>query len=210
MPKWIKELHDAEWLRDAYANNTVKRIGEILNCAPSGVSQALKRHGIKARPPGQPSAPACLKDKEWVEAAYAKMTSHEIAEAIGCHQSTVMEALYNCGIEVRGHGRRRRKHPYKQIMDENGNNVLEHRHIMEKHLGRKLAPDEHVHHIDGVMDNNSISNLAVLSPSEHHRLHAKESGFGKHDRMMFDRICKKCGIAFKGANRRLHCDLCHN
>ena len=46
-----------------------------------------------------------------------------------------------------------------------------HRAVMEKHLGRKLNKDEIVHHIDGNKFNNDLSNLMLLSNSEHAKLH---------------------------------------
>ena len=46
-----------------------------------------------------------------------------------------------------------------------------HRVVMEKALGRKLDYSEVVHHIDGDKWNNDISNLQVLSRSEHIRIH---------------------------------------
>ncbi len=53
--------------------------------------------------------------------------------------------------------------------------VVEHRLVMEEHLGRFLVPKkELVHHIDGVRDNNDISNLKLTSPIEHPKGHRGE------------------------------------
>lgn len=51
--------------------------------------------------------------------------------------------------------------------------VLEHRLVMERHLGRPLQSDEEVHHIDYNPLNNSLNNLLLLRSSEHARLHAE-------------------------------------
>lgn len=50
----------------------------------------------------------------------------------------------------------------------------QHRVVAEQMIGRKLKPDEHVHHKDGNKQNNDPSNLEVMNRIEHLKLHAKE------------------------------------
>lgn len=51
--------------------------------------------------------------------------------------------------------------------------IREHVYIMEQHIGRYLHPGEEVHHIDLNKHNNDISNLAILSKSQHMKVHYK-------------------------------------
>lgn len=45
------------------------------------------------------------------------------------------------------------------------------RRIVESLIGRKLHPDEVIHHINGIRTDNRIENLRILTRSEHSRLH---------------------------------------
>lgn len=52
--------------------------------------------------------------------------------------------------------------------------ILEHRLVMERHLGRYLLPEEVVHHLDENPQNNAIENLELLpNQAEHARRHKK-------------------------------------
>ena len=64
-------------------------------------------------------------------------------------------------LRGRGEGRTYRKRGGKH----------EHRAAAEKKIGRSLLPGEVVHHIDGDHLNNDPDNLAVITQSEHMRLH---------------------------------------
>lgn len=50
--------------------------------------------------------------------------------------------------------------------------IHEHRYLMQQHLGRKLKSTEIVHHKNHDFRDNRLSNLEVMSRSEHQRLHA--------------------------------------
>ena len=85
---------------------------------------------------------------------------YKMAKSLGLKQDPKGSYIHSCG--------------YKVVDRIGSNGVLEHRKIMEEHLGRKLSANEVVHHINGNKLDNQIDNLVVLTRAEHIDIHRDE------------------------------------
>lgn len=95
---------------------------------------------------------------------------------------------------------------YRMLMSD-GRRISEHRLVMERHIGRKLTPNEVVHHINHDPLDNRIENLRLYaSRAEHFKDGHPEMG----DRLpkVIEAACAECGISFltpAGAKRQELC-----
>lgn len=75
--------------------------------------------------------------------------------------------------------------------------ILQHREIIEKHVGRKLSSDELVHHKDEDKRNNVVDNLEIMSRGSHLNHHRNEPIF-------LIKVCPVCRIEFEISMRQFH------
>ena len=70
----------------------------------------------------------------------------------------------------------KRSDGYICVMLRDGKYILKHRLLMELKLQRRLKKSELIHHINGIRDDNRLSNLLVCTQSQHCKL----EGFGQN------------------------------
>jgi hypothetical protein len=69
-----------------------------------------------------------------------------------------------------------------------GKNLLEHRYIYQKFIGRPLLRGELIHHINGDRMDNRIENLEIMTPQKHSEHHNQKYPITK--------LCSVCGSEF--------------
>lgn len=78
-------------------------------------------------------------------------------------------------VKTRENPGRWKENGYVVIYDGDGKGIKEHIKIMQDYIGEKIDTSKyHVHHINGIRDDNRIDNLQLMTKGEHSRLHRLE------------------------------------
>ncbi len=146
---------EKETLRKLYEEGqlSIRDIAKKLGCSITPVKYWMKKHGIKSRTLSESGVIRCEKKPQSNPGRKGMPKSHKSGK--DNHQWKGGRSLTNNG--------------YMRVRI-NGELVLEHRYVWEKHNGQ-IPKGYQIHHIDEDKLNNKIENLQLMKNSEHQKLH---------------------------------------
>lgn len=187
-----KEVLTKLYLED---KKSVLQIAKLFDTSAASITRRMKKFGI----PGRPFSTKGLKTRlgaKLSEETKAKIRKGHLGKKLSPeHRAKVIKTLnhgrgsenpmWNGGVSI--------SDGYIIIKVDNHPNanngyVKYHRFVMEQALGRYLATNEHVHHIDGNKLNNSLDNLQMVTPEEHGRIHWDNAEAKKKQSEMMTRV----------------------
>lgn len=168
------ELRSLYWDEGLSGKEIAKRFG----CSPAAVSMRMKESGIKTRhasdyPPTETQKTAWKRNG-------AKLHSYPNSKAASAATGKKNKGKRKrADYEFGGHEKRRRDGYVRVYVPDHPNStadgyVMKHILVVEREIGRYLAEDECVHHINHIRDDNRIENLQLMTISEHMSMHMKE------------------------------------
>lgn len=171
-------------LREMYFDKGMsgKEIAAELGCSAAAVCMRMKKSGIKARsphdyPPTQRQLDAWRLNGQ--RTAGIPKTDSQKAK-----QSAAMKGRRKREYEFGGHEKFRNDGYVKVYNPDHPHAtadgyVMKHTLVMERHIGRYLAEDEVVHHINHIRDDNRLENLSLMKKHDHQRMHMLERHHGR-------------------------------
>ena len=145
------QLRDRGWLEAQLQTRTMQSIARELGTSSGNVSDHVRRHGLR------------WPDYDRTEAIKAGLQKAGIrtgASAANWRGGRVKTASGHIYVQ-------QPSHPY---CNKNGY-VMEHRLMMEQHIGRLLTKSEVVHHRNGFKADNRLENLQLMTAVEHRAFH---------------------------------------
>lgn len=174
-----KPAPDAAELRRLYVDEglSLAAIGRQIGMQSSSVLMRLRDAGIPTRP-----RRSAVTRSDLVACIERGLHLAAISREVGLTDAAVLRQLRRHGLRAPdGHGKR--TYPVRDRIQASGywllyrpdhpdadkrGRIMEHRLVMEEKIGRRLRPEEVVHHMNHVRDDNRPENLMLLPDQAAH------------------------------------------
>lgn len=165
---------DKEYLETAYYSKkmTYSDIAKEFGVTPSCVFYWFKKYGIKPRYTNKIMHPHVYTEEE--RQKRSKLHKGKIVSEESRRKISESKKIHTIGHQKkRTDGYISVYYPDHPDANEEGY-IMQHRLVMEKHIGRRLQKNEVVHHKNRNRSDNRIENLELMTASEHMSFHMKE------------------------------------
>ena len=158
-----------EEIEELYLNQhyTMKMVADALSMNKSTLMYWMQRYGIQRR---------SISEARRTAISLGQIKSRK-GEKRSPHSQETKEHMRTAALKrwssVRA-GVSKKKNGYLVVTCGENKHKPVHVVIMEEHIGRKLLPNECVHHINHDRSDNRIENLRLMTRSEHSKLHSLE------------------------------------
>jgi len=156
---------------------SMKKVADYYGVSKRTIMNYMNKFGLKRN-----SMRLDLDVDKMIKLFYKGHDLHYIAQKFNVGYSTVRGRLrekgietdrYHCGFTAKETGYIYVHMPEHPAANKRGY-IPEHTIIMEKAIGRRLNANEVVHHINGIKNDNSLSNLKLMTEYQHKSLHSKK------------------------------------
>ncbi len=153
------QLHQEDWLRKEIEAKSYHKIAQEIGCSYGAIVSAVRKFGIEPPPRNKPRTfrDDPNRSERGIQAWNAKFPHGRFGKDSPSWRGGRVSLGRYIGIYM----------PEHADADQRGY-VLEHRFIMEQHIGRPLAPGEMVHHKNRNPKDNAIDNLELMMNRKHH------------------------------------------
>ena len=166
----LREILPEDELRKLYIDQdmTLKEIADLKGCSPASVLKMNRIYGIKSRTSFTQKGMESFVEKQRKLKRPHKVLSEETKAKISLARKgkVLKPSRFGGHTKKRGDGYIAVYVPDHPYANKEGY-VMEHRLVMEEHIGRYLEKGEEVHHINKKRDDNRLENLTLLSTEEH-------------------------------------------
>jgi hypothetical protein len=175
----MKGYQNKEELAQKYEElASMQKVADYYGVSKRSIMNYMNKFGLKRN-----SMRLNLDVDKMVQLFYEGYDLHYIADKFNAAYSTVRGRLQERGIETdRYHYGYTAKAtgyiyiymPEHPLANKRGY-VPEHTLVIEKAIGRHLTSDEVVHHINGIKNDNALTNLKLMTKYQHKSMHSSEA-----------------------------------